>query len=112
MKKSSTTNRRSNDLLDDTYENIIKNLVGKIVRSKQDPFKQFVHDKADEEKTVGLIVKVEKKVSTRSSNLSDMFRQRRTEYVWIFHILIDESVEVIAYVDLNKFTDHWDVLES
>lgn len=113
MKKSSitTANKRANKLLDDTCENVRTSLVGKIVRSKQDPFKEFISDKSDEEKVVGMIVKVEKKVADRRGNLDNIFRQRVVEHVWTFHILIDENVEVIAYGGLSKFVDHWDILE-
>ena len=93
-RKSSTTNK----LLEETFNNIAKDLVGKIIRSKKDPLKYVLFDQP-EEKLLGMIVKVAREKMPH-----------RTEITWIIHVLVDESVDVLFYQDLGKFIEDWEVL--
>lgn len=97
-KKSSTTTRPTNKLLEETFNNIAKDLVGKIIRSKNDPLKYVLFDQP-EEKLVGMIVKVEREKMPH-----------RPEITWVIHVLVDESVDVLFYKNLGKFIEDWEVL--
>lgn len=97
MKKSSATN----DLLEQVGKNFVKDLTGAVIQRIRDPIAITINDNTGEEVLPhGLIVKIEP------------LRQNRKAIAWLFHILLDEVVEIVQYKSLREFSDYWTVLSK
>jgi hypothetical protein len=87
-----------NNLIKEAADNVASDLVGKLIRSKNDPLTTIV--KGEEQEPVwGMIVKVE---------VTDTRRGQR----WHVHLLVDEKVEIFRYTSLYSFLSDWDVLKK